>query len=191
MRKSIAIVLVIVFVLGFTSCGGDQINDDTVSCGNNSTPTASVFSEYSGTAVSDNNILDAWTGEFSKEKYVESIKEYQKNYSNIVINAEKEDRTHISFETDFEVSSCYVDSLSYVDNNDFNVELNSYISLLVETKCNDKTVTVFTDWWHDESDSWVNDHMIWAYLVCAKDMSGNNHYFYFRVDYSNMAVTQK
>lgn len=188
MRKSIAIVLVIVFVLGFTSCGESY---DTVSSGNNSIPTASAVSEYSGTAVSDDNILDAWTGEFSKEKYVESIKEYQKNYSNVVINAEKEDRTHISFETDFEVSSCYVDSLSYVDNNDFNVELNSYISLLVETKCNEKKVTVFTDWWHDDSDSWVNDHMIWAYLVCAKDMSGNNHYFYFRVDYSNMAVTQK
>ena len=50
-----------------------------------------------------------------------------------------------------------------------------------------KTVTVSVDWWYSGEDSWVNDYLVWSYLVCVKDTDGNSHYYYFRVDYSAYA----
>ena len=49
---------------------------------------------------------------------------------------------------------------------------------------NDKTVTIPVDWWYEDDDSWVNDYLVWSYLVSVKDTDGGNHYYYFRVDYS-------
>ena len=92
-----------------------------------------------------------------------------------------------SFETDFGVSSCSVSRLSQTDDTDIEVELYGYIDLFVETTCDCRTVTIPIDWWYTGMDSWVNDYLVWSYLVRAIDTNGSSHYYYFRVDYSAYA----
>ena len=131
---------------------------------------------------SQNTVLKAWSGEFSEEKLKAAINEYQKDYENIIL--EKDGDPSISFETDFEVSSCSVSLLSRIDDTDIEVELHGYIDLALAASFDGKTVTIPVDWWYEDDDSWVNDYLVWSYLVSVKDTDGGNHYYYFRVDYS-------
>jgi hypothetical protein len=131
------------------------------------------------------NVLKAWSGEFSEEKLKSAINEYQGNYANIVL--EKGDVSTVSFETDFKATSCSVIRLSPTDDTNTEVELNGYIDLFLETHCDGTTVTVPIHWWYAENDSWVNDYLVWSYLVRVKDAFGANHYYYFRIDYSGYA----
>ena len=130
------------------------------------------------------NVMKAWSGEFSEGELKSAIKKYQRNYANIELNNGTSD---VSFETDFEVSSCSVARLSTVDDSDIDVELNGYIDTYIETKYEGSTVTIPVDWWCQTKDSWVNDYLIWSYLVRVKDTYGNSSYYYFRVDYSAYA----
>ena len=132
-----------------------------------------------------NTVLKAWSGEFSEKKLISAIKEYQRNYTNLVL--EKDGTSSISFETDFEVSSCSVARLSPTDDTDIKVELHGYIDLYVETNSNGRTVTMPVDWWYAGESSWVNDYLVWSYLVRVKDTNGGDHYYYFRVDFSAYA----
>lgn len=131
------------------------------------------------------NVMKAWSGEFSDETLKSAIKEYQNNYANVVLK--KGGASSVSFETDFEISSCSVSRLSITDDTDLDVELNGYIDLYIATNRNGRTVTIPIDWWYTGSDSWVNDYLIWSYLIHVKDVDGNSHYYYFRVDYSAYA----
>ena len=89
-------------------------------------------------------VMEAWTGDFSEDKLIHAINEYENNYTPIGVG---EDVTSVlSFETDFEVSSCSVTRLSKVDYEDINGELNGYIDLSLETYYEGKTVTVSTGW---------------------------------------------
>ena len=127
-------------------------------------------------------ILKAWTGDFSEETLTKTIKKYKRNYQPIV--AEGEDTiSEVSFETDFEVSSCSVSRLSTVDDSDINVERKGYIDLYIPAKCEGKKITISTQWWYRENDTWVKDYPIWSYLVRVEDAEGTAHYYYFRVNY--------
>ena len=170
MKKLIALVLALVCVLGLVGCQEPQ-PENTNQPSNNTTQGSPV--------------LKAWSGEFSEEELKLAINAYQSNYANIVLK--KGNTSSISFETDFEVSSCSVSRLSRVDDADIEVELHSYIDLIVETNCEDRTVTIPINWWYARDDSWVNDYFIWSYLVRVKDTNGSNHYYYFRVDYTAYA----
>lgn len=131
------------------------------------------------------NVMKAWSGEFSEEDLKLAINEYQMNYANVVL--EKGGMSSISFETDFEVSSCSIGRLSRTDDTDMEVELYGYIDRFLETNYDGRTVTIPLDWWYTGQDSWVNDYLVWSYLVRVKDANGSNHYYYFRVDYSAYA----
>ena len=87
------------------------------------------------------------------------------------------------FKTDYKISSCKVIKTSTVKNNDIDLELNGGIYLIVESKFDNNNVTVSTGWWYD-SDSWTKDYTTWSYIVCVEDTNGNEHYYYFRTDYS-------
>ena len=132
-----------------------------------------------------NKVLGTSNNEFSEEELKSAITEYQSNYTNIVL--EHGSAASIFFETDFEVSSCSVSRLSRTDDTDIKTELHSYIDLFIETKCNGLMVTIPIDWWYAKNDSWVNDYLVWSYLVSVKDTNGSSHYYYFRVDYSAYA----
>ena len=144
----------------------------------NTKPSSNTTSEIT-------NVMKAWSGEFSEENLKVAINDYQMNYANVVL--EKGGMSSISFETDFEVSSCSVARLSRTGNVDIEVELNSYIDLFLETNHDGRTVTIPLEWWYTGEDSWVNDYWVWSYLVRVNDVNGINHYYYFRVDYSAYA----
>ena len=167
MKKFMALVLTMVCVFGLVGCQKPQL-ERTGKSSNPITPNTTV--------------LKAWSGEFSEEELKSAINEYQKNYT--IIALEKNGKSSISFEADFEVSSCSVTRLSLVDDTNIEVELDSYIDLWIETNCDGRTVTIPINWWYAGDDSWVNDYFIWSYLVRVKDTNGSNHYYYFRVDYS-------
>ena len=170
MKRFIALVLTFTIFILLVGCQEAQTpNTKTSSIATNKT----------------SNVMKAWSGEFSEEKLKSAITEYQSNYTNIVL--EHGSAASISFETDFEVSSCSVSRLSRTDDTDIKTELHSYIDLFIETKCNGLMVTIPIDWWYAKNDSWVNDYLVWSYLVCVKDTNGSSHYYYFRVDYSAYA----
>ncbi len=135
------------------------------------------------------NILNAWTGDFSEEKLKNVIKTYQKGYKNIVFQSES-DAANVTFETPFEISSCSVSRLSVVDDNDINVELKGYIDSWIKTSFDKNQATISTNWWLSQAD-WTRDHSVWSYLVRIKDVEGIEHYYYFRVDYSNFPQADK
>ena len=167
MKKMIALVLVFAVLVLLVGCQ-EAKPKNTVEHSNPSNETV--------------NVLKAWSGEFSEKKLESAINEYQINYTNIVL--EKGNVSSVSFETDFEVSSCSVSRLSLTDDTDVDIELDSYIDMMVKTSCDGRTVTIPIDWWYAKNDSWVNDYLVWSYLVHVKDANGSNHYYYFRVDYS-------
>lgn len=134
------------------------------------------------------NVMKAWSGEFSEEKLKAVINEYQSDYSNIVLEAGSSFK--VSFETDCEVSSCYVSRLSCTDDADIEVELNGYIDLIVDSSWDGRTVTIPVGWWCDRL-SWVNNYQVWSYLVRIVDVDGGLHYYYFRVDYSVFAQSYR
>lgn len=170
MKRFIALVLTFTIFILLVGCQETQTpNTETSSIATNKT----------------SNVMKAWSGEFSEEKLKSAINEYQSNYTNIVL--EKDNASSVSFETDFEVSSCSMGRLSRTDDTDIEVELNSYIDLFLETNYDGRTVTIPLDWWYTGEDSWVNDYLVWSYLVHVKDANGSNHYYYFRVDYSAYA----
>ena len=129
--------------------------------------------------------LKAWSGEFSEEELRSAISEYQSNYKNVAWV--KGSISCVSFETEFDVSSCSVVRVSRVDDTDVETELKGYIDYKIVPNYDGKTVTVPVDWWYSGENSRVNDDPVWSYLVCAKDTDGNSHYYYFRVDYSACA----
>ena len=165
MKKTISFLVATIITMSSLGCGTPQTDPHT----------------SSNTTRKTHAVMEAWTGDFSEDKLIHAINEYENNYTSIVVG---EDVTSVlSFETDFEVSSCSVTRLSKVDHEDINGELNGYIDLSLETYYEGKTVTVSTGWWHREHSSWVNDYTTWSYLVCVKDMDGVEHYYYFRVLY--------
>ena len=160
MKKTIALVLAFFCFISLVGCSASQ------------------------PGKTDSEILNAWTGEFTEEKLKETINLYEKKYSNIIIDDTVEGAS-VSFEVDFDVTYCRVTRLSCVSKDDILVELNGYIDLYPETEYSGNRVTIHTDWWND--DSWAKNYPIWSYLVLLKDTDNNEHYYYFRTNYSALS----
>ena len=130
------------------------------------------------------NVLEAWTGDFSEDNFKKAISEYQDgNYTPFTAKGDNE-LLEVTFKTDYIISSCRVVVPSVVKNNDIDLELKGGIYKIVESEFTFNEVTVSTDWWYD-SDDWTKDYTLWSYLVCVEDTDGIKHYYYFRTDYSN------
>lgn len=177
MKKLIALVLTCIILVLFVGCQEAQPQNAETS----SNPTTEIeIKTYSKTAIKIENVLKVCSGELSKEDIKSAINTYQNNYENVVV--EKGNASGVSFETDFDVSSCSVPLLSPVDDTDIEVELHGYIDLAILTECDGRTVTIPIDWWDIGDGSFI-----WSYVVRVIDTSGIYHYYYFRVDYSAYA----
>lgn len=158
MKKLIALMLASILLLSLAGCGHPEEAEP-------------------GDDRPGETILKAWTGEYSKNKREEAIREYQRNYSNIVFE-DAEDAATVTFEVEHDVASCYVSMVAPVSQSDMEVEVDGYIDLFVKTEYQDNKVTIHTGWGLEES------RPVWSYLVCVKDTEGAAHYYYFRVDYT-------
>lgn len=160
MKKITAFVLALVCLLSLAACEANHEVNQT------------------------DNVLKAWSGDFSEDNFKNAIIEYQdNNYTPITAKGNNE-LSEVTFKTDHEISSCKVIKTSTVKNNDIDLEMNGGIYLIVESKFDSNNVTVSTGWWYD-SDDWAKDYTIWSYIVRVEDTNGNEHYYYFRTDYSS------
>ena len=133
-------------------------------------------------AENSDQVMKAWTGEFSEEALKDAIRTYREGFAPFASgNGEK--LSQVSFETDFIIASGGVARLAFVDENDPAVELKSYVDLFVDMIWNGNCATVITDWWYLD-DSWTKERPLWGYLIWLKDESGTIHYYYFRTDYT-------
>lgn len=186
MKKIIALFLTFTILVLFVGC--KEIQSQNTGTSPDAATNENQLQNVEKSSNSTTKILNlekAWSGEFSEEKLISAINEYKNNYTNVVL--EQGGASSISFETDFEVSSCSVIRLSRIDDTDIEVELNGYIDLFLETGCDGRIITIPVDWWYTGGSSWVNNYFVWSYLVRVKDANGSEHYYYFRVDYSSYA----
>ena len=160
MKKTIALVQAFVCLVSLAGCVASQ------------------------SSKTDNKILNAWAGEFSEENLKDAINMYEKKYTSVLIDDAGEGSS-VSFEVDFDVTYCCVTRLSYVSKDDISAELNGYIDLYPETEYSGNQVTIYTDWWNE--DDWTKKYPVWSYLVLLKDTNNNEHYYYFRTDYSALS----
>lgn len=133
-------------------------------------------------AENSGHVMKAWVGEFSEEALKAAIDLYGDSFSCFVPEG-GEKLSQVSFETDFQITSGGVARLAFVDGNDPDVELKSYIDLYVDMIWNGNCATIITDWWY-QGGSRSNAHPVWGYLVWLKDQNGTTHYYYFRTEYA-------
>ena len=125
------------------------------------------------------SILKAWTGDFTEEKLKSAIDEYKTNYKNIAF---REGAWQVSFGVGFQTSSCVVVRTSIVDENNADFELNEgVLDFYPEVDVNINRIAYLPIYTADEL---PQNCSVISYLVCAEEYYGEEHYFYFRVDYS-------
>ena len=115
----------------------------------------------------------------SDDVLLDTFDTYQKKYQPFEVRSKP---TYISFEVDFPVKSCRVTRASYVDENNIEEELHSYIDSRIGTQIEDSTIKLDTSWWYS-SGEWTQQHTLWSYLMIVEDMDGQDHYYYCRVDF--------
>lgn len=180
MKKHLVVVSVLVVILLLAGCNKYPSNErDESPAPLNTSSSASTSTTCEFTRISD-NVLKAWTGEFSEEKLKSIIDTYQEQFSAFVFT-DADEAESVTFETDFDAVGCSVTRLSRTDNADMNVELTGYIDLALETTCKDNKVTIPTNWWSQKT---IEHSPVWSYLVRVIDADDDAHYYYFRTDYS-------
>ena len=129
----------------------------------------------------EESILEAWTGEFTEEKLDSAIKEYKTNYKNIIF---REGAWRVGFSIGFKTSSCVVVRTSIVDENNAEFELNEgALDFNPNVDVNINKVAYLPIYTAKEL---PENCSIISYLVCAENYAGEEHYYYFRVDYSGI-----
>lgn len=133
---------------------------------------------------SQKNIYNAGTVKLTEDERENIINEYQNSYSPIVagnISISK----YVLIEVDFDINVCRVQLLSPVDDND-NTELNCVYDTAVHTRKKRNDILIDIGSWY-ESD-YNHEYTVYSYTVRVEDSDGNDHWYYFRVDYSNAYV---
>ena len=129
----------------------------------------------------EESILKAWTGEFTEEKLKSAIDEYETNYKNIAF---REGAWQVSFGVGFQTSSCVVVRASIVDENNADFEFNEgVLDFHPNVNVNINRIAYLPIY---TADDLPENCSVISYLVCAKEYYGEEHYFYFRVDYSSI-----
>ena len=160
-----AILLTCIFVL----CGCDTILRQDEGAG--------------GVVSIEQHLLEVQTNEFTDENRTDFINDYVSNYTPVVMQEEWENHK-VSFEVNFDVASCRTILISRVDDNDISVELNGFIDSLLLGEVDGKRVTLDIGWWYDGD--WSQTFPVWSYLIRLTDTEGNEHHYYFRVEYSKL-----
>ena len=127
------------------------------------------------------NVMFVHDAFVSDDVLLDTFDTYQKKYQPFKVPS---DTTYISFEVDFPVKSCRVTRASYVDENNIEEELHSYIDRPVGKLIEGRTIKLDTSWWYSDGE-WVQQYQLWSYLMLIEDMEGQEHYYYCRVSFLN------
>lgn len=160
MRKKLVRILAVVFVilLTLTACNGGQAAD-----------------------AIDDSVFAAWEGPFSKENRKSAIETYAKKYINVyAVNIEQ---SNVSVALEFEGVACGSVTLTPVDDSKKDWELNTVVDFSTDIVLDGNQVSIAIDWWYSAPDA-TRQYKVWSYLFWVKDAEGVQHYYYFRVDYT-------
>ena len=133
-------------------------------------------------------VLPAWTGAFTEENLRTAIESYAETYIPYA-PSDGGPVTTVTFDTEYSFVSGSVSRLSKVNDENIETELTGYIDTSPTVTVTGNSVTVHTGFWYTSS-SWVSEWPVWSYLVRLIDAEGAEHYYYFRVEYSNTPVLQ-
>ena len=127
------------------------------------------------------NVMFVCDGFVSDDVLLDTFDTYQKKYQPFEVHPKS---SYISFDVDFSVKSCRVTRASYVDENNIEEELRSYIDRPVGKLIEGSTIKLDTSWWYDDGE-WTQQYQLWSYLMLIEDMDGQEHYYYCRVSFLN------
>ncbi len=128
--------------------------------------------------LSDESVLHAWTGPYSEEKHITAIETYAESYSPVDYGTSLPVDS-VVFDAGFEVADCRVERTGAYGFTG-QEELANAVEKNIPCHADGRNIHVDTSWWYSDKESYA----VWAYLVCATDTSGVDHYFYCRVRYS-------
>ena len=173
MKKILAICMCVICFVVFAACGSQA---DTPS--NTSTVQAPAVEK-----TDNEQVIKAFEGEYSEEKFKEAIEAYKYHCKPI----EVDDKCSVVFKFDFDVQECSV-SHHTVDANDPDKEFGFYDSIVHRT-ITDGVVAFYVGEWYDSSS---NQSDVQSFLVRASDESGEDiRYYYFRVKYNERPENKK
>ncbi len=181
MKRMIALLFAIVMcATSFVSCDRSTESEATDNSSNqneNAVPENAINIGES--------LLKLGVGAYSHDLRSSAIKEYREKYSPMTFDAfNKVENVYIS--ADFEIASCNVSLISPVDDFNKDFEYNGYIDIALQTVISEKTVTIPVGWWYRAED-WTSEYHIWSYMLKVTDKDGNDHWYYFRINYDKYA----
>ena len=128
-------------------------------------------------AKGNSSVQVAWEGDFSTDELRDTIVKYQRSFSPMLY---KDVASGVSFEVDYEAKGLRIPRVSAAGKNDVDDELVKYVDSAVEGRVDGTKITVVPV---DFSEDTLEGCSVWSYVVCVVDTDGNDHYYYFRVDY--------
>lgn len=181
MKRMIALLFAIVMcATSFVSCDRStesEVTDNSSNQSENAVPENAINIGES--------LLKLGVGTYSHDLRSSAIKEYREKYLPMTFDAfNKVENVYIS--ADFEIASCNVSLISPVDDFNKDFEYNGYIDIALQTVISEKTVTIPVGWWYRAED-WTSEYHIWSYMLKVTDKDGNDHWYYFRINYDKYA----
>lgn len=128
----------------------------------------------------DDSVLAAWQGKYSKDARKTAIAEYFEDY--IPVYAMNIESGCVSFRLDFQAAEWGSVTLAPVDDSIKDFEVNTVVDFSTELSIDGDVATVNIDWWY-QAPAATKQYLQWSYLFWVKDTEGEQHYFYFRVNY--------
>ena len=173
MKKILAIVFCVICFVAFAACGSQA-----------DTPSNTSSVQAPAVEKTDNEqVIKAFEGEYSKEKFKEAIEVYKYHCKPIEVN----DKCSVVFRVDFDIKYCSASHHTVIES-DPDRELGFYDSMIPCT-VTDGVVAVYTGNWYG-SDS--NQSDVQSFLVRVADENKENiQYYYFRVKYNEKAESER
>ena len=124
------------------------------------------------------HVFKGWKGEYSKQAFKDTVAKFEENEMTPVVFREGNVDCAVTFSVDCNAQRARVTSVANIE-----METEDFLDCIFDAKIENGMISIPVGWWYSE-DSWVKDHSIWSYLICATDHKGVDHYYYFRVDYT-------
>ena len=173
MKRILAICVCVICFVIFAACGSQA-----------DTPSNTSSVQAPAVERTDNEqVIKAFEGEYSKEKFKEAIEAYKYHCEPI----EVDDKCSVIFKVDFDIKYCSASHHMVVES-DPDKELGFYDNIISST-VTDGVVAVYTgDWYNSNS----NGSDVQSFLVRATDKNEEIiKYYYFRVKYNKRAENEK
>lgn len=122
------------------------------------------------------NILHAWSGEYSDDNLTEAIKKYEESYKPITVSKKSE----LTFPVNIKAKHVSL-RLAAAEENNPTFEISRVLNHDVKTEIRTEEIFVDIGWRYGSSNGMKQS--LWSYLVTVTDENDVKHNYYFRVSY--------